>query len=242
MLFCMQTVIFFATCLVICPQRYRQFLEVKEKLMPRTEKTNADYYTRLKEAENKLALIRQGVPISIIERQGMDLMQQVKLDKNRDTIFTYVPFEEIATHLIRENLLTRIKLDEIRAIPNEPDRISALLGVIYFSGTNAYPSLRSFFKTRYPHIADALDDTVVDKRDIYGVSGSMVGDRIEEDECGERRPDGTSPDPQSNNLIGYSFSEKSAITEELVCLVGVEMLGSDGIVKFAFYSRILGWQ
>ncbi len=146
-------------------------------------------------------------------------MQQVKLDKNRNTIFTDVPFEQIATHLLRENLLTRVKLDEIRAIPNEPDRISALLGAIYFSGTNAYPSLRSFFKTRYPHIADALHDTVVDKRDIYGVSGSMVRDGTEEDERGERRNNVTSPEPESTNLIGDSSSEKSVITEEQVCLV-----------------------
>ncbi len=203
----------------ISPQRYRQFQRVEEKMKHQKELTSTDCYVGLMEAENKLSLIREGVPISIIERRGMDLMQQVKLEKNRDTIFSDVPFEEISTHLIQKNLLTRVKLDEIRVLPDQPARISALLGAIYFSGTNAYPSLRSFFKTRYPHIADALDDTVVDKRDIYGVSGSMVRDGTEEDERGERRQDRTSPEPKLQELIADSLSEKSATTEEQVCFV-----------------------
>ncbi len=143
----------------------RDILSATRKLLQ--EETNRCYELKIqvKEMENKLSLIGEGVDMSMLLQSGMDLIHKVKLRKNLAVISERVRLEDILDKLFDDGVLHPEHMTELRNQQSNRIAMTKFLSN-YLSGSLAYHSLRDALKDHYPSIVDVLDNTMVVKDDI----------------------------------------------------------------------------
>ena len=129
----------------------------------KTSERSYDFQIRVKEMENKLALIKEGVGVSMFLRPGMDLIHKVKLRKNLAVISEQVLLGDILNQLFQDGVLHSEQVRKLESEPSNHTKVSMLLSQYL---RIAYYSLRNALKDHYRHIVEGLDSTVVDKDDI----------------------------------------------------------------------------
>ncbi len=131
-----------------------------------------------KELENKLSLIRDGVPVSTFYTLGMDIIHEAKLQKNLLSITRSVVFTEIRDHLIQDGVLKMGQVQTISKKDTDQEQMSELI-LRFLKGPGAYYHFRNSLKENYIFLVDALDKFVVTKEHIDELA-TTLSERVPE--------------------------------------------------------------
>ncbi len=146
--------------------------ELKSQLTKEKDRAN-DLTVRIQELENKLSLVRDGVPVETFDTPGMDIIHQIKLQKKLVDITKNVKFADIQDHLIQDGVLARAHVQNIASKPADRDQMSELVND-YLVGPDAYQCFRNALKEGYEYIVKALDTFVVKKEDIQAPTTTPI--------------------------------------------------------------------
>ena len=120
----------------------------------------------VREFENKISLIRNGVPVGVFDTPGIDIIHKEKLTLNTVAITEDVRFNDIVNYLVQDKILQAEHVETLNSYKCNRDSMSALL-LHYMFGSKAYQCFRQALRSvGYEHIVKRLDDTVVNKDHI----------------------------------------------------------------------------
>ncbi len=141
-----------------------RYAQLEDKLH-REKKLSADLEVRIQELENKLSLVKEGVPISTFYKPGMDVIHEVKTRKHANNITDDVEFEKIKPDLLRNGVLSKQEAERLESLGSDKE-IMKQLTTVYIARKGAYDSFRDSLKPDYLPIVRDLDNTRVEKYDI----------------------------------------------------------------------------